>query len=277
MKIYSKILPLVIILAISITACSKKKSGIPVPKDAAVVFHIDGASLNSKLSWDEVKKSDWFKNAIEMVEEEDEMAKKLLNDPEESGIDIKSSAYIFMTPRGRGGYAGIVVSLKDEKKFETLIQKAGGGSEVKKTDGMSVILNDDDNVITWKGNKMVFIADNPEINSGSGFMNDDREEYNFGTDSLLYFAKEIHGLSGKKSLGSNSKFASLMDEKGDMHFWVNSAALSGSMLSGPLSLTNVGKLFEDNIGTGTLSFDNGKITMRGKQYYGKELDRKSVV
>ena len=88
------------ILAIVFASCSGKKSNVPVPANAALVFHFDGASLNSKLSWDEIKNSEWFKKLKEQADNSDETAKKLMENPEESGLNTKSDFYFFLTPRG---------------------------------------------------------------------------------------------------------------------------------------------------------------------------------
>lgn len=66
MKLSIKSLSLIItsILLLALSSCSKKAS-VPVPEDAFFVLHIDGASLNSKLSWDEIKKSEWFKKVYD--------------------------------------------------------------------------------------------------------------------------------------------------------------------------------------------------------------------
>ncbi len=268
MKTYIKLSVVAILLVTAAASCSKKKSGIPVPADAAFVLHIDGKSIGSKLSWEEVKKGEWFKTAME--EADDATAKAILNDPDESGLDLNSDSYFFVAPRGRGGYTGFVTNLKDVKKFEALAAQMAEGAAIKKDGDISILPNDDDNaVVTWKGNRLVFIADNPEMSSNAAF--GEGRGRSIAIDSLADIAKEIHGLSGKKSLGNNSKFASLLDNKGDMHFWANGSAFGAGSLPGPLAMTNMTLLFEDNISTGTLTFDNGKITVKGKSYYNKDL------
>lgn len=268
LKINLKYLPVIAVLAIVFASCSGKKSNVPVPADAALVMHIDGKSLNSKLSWDEVKKSEWFKQAYSMTEKE--LAKTILNDPEESGVDMKSDVYIFTTPRGRGGYAAIIIGLKDEKKFGEFLMKVERGEKIETVDGMSVV-SQDENIMTWKDGRMVYIANNPDINSGSNMLGGSRRTYDFEKDSLLAIAKEIYNMKGKKSLGNNSKFSSLLSEKGDMHFWVNSGSMYGNSLGGILALTKIGSLVEGNIGAGTVSFEDGKIVFKGKNYYNKDL------
>lgn len=269
LKINLKYLPVIAVLAIVFASCSGKKSNVPVPADAAVVFHFDGASLNSKLSWDEIKSSEWFKKAKEQAEKSDETAQKIMDNPEESGLNIKSDIYVFLTPRGRGGYLSAVCDIKDVKKFEDFLQKASKGEKVEKISGLSYV-GDDDAFLTWSDKKLVFVANNPDINSAGSFTGNSRR-YDFEKDSLLKIAEEIHSLKGKNSLGNNSKFSSLLSEKGDIHFWVNSGSMYGNSLGGILALTKIGSLVEGNIGAGTVSFEDGKIVFKGKNYYNKDL------
>ena len=60
--------PLLCLLAILLMMASCKngnKSDLFIPKDAALVFHINSSSLSSKLSWEDIKKTAWFKDAYE--------------------------------------------------------------------------------------------------------------------------------------------------------------------------------------------------------------------
>ncbi|MGB3007818.1 MAG: DUF4836 family protein [Chitinophagaceae bacterium] len=269
MKLSLKSLPLIFtsMLLIIFSSCSKK-TNVPVPQDAFFVLHVDGASLNAKLSWDEIKQSEWFKKAKEEVK--DELAKTILDNPEESGINIKSDAYIFMSARGKGGYAAVTCNLTDEKKFEAFVTKVSNGKKAEIIDGITV-LADNDNIITWKGNRLVFIADNPDVNPSAGGFGGEIERSNFETDSLVIFAKEIYNLKSSKSLGNNSKFNSLLKEKGDAHIWVNSGSLYSKSMPAMLALTKANLLFDGNISTAAFSFENGKIVIKGKNYFNKEL------
>ena len=67
-----------------------------------------------------------------------------------------------------------------------------------------------------------------------------------------------------KSIGNNSKFSSLLKTKGDMHFWINSGSFGGNTLPAVLAITKAGMLFKDNISTGTVNFEDGKITLKAK-------------
>ncbi len=267
MKLRSICLLLTGLTLLFLTSCSSKKSDVPVPEDASFVMHIDGASLNSKLSWDEIKQSELFKLAME--ETKDSLGIKILNNPEESGLNIKSDAYIFMKNQGRGGYAAIICNLTDETKFETFIKQVIKDKTIEKKDDIAII-NNEDNILTWKKDRLIIISNAP--GTKKGFYDSEDSEVNFSSDSLIIFAKEIYELKKSKSIGNNSKFSSLLETKGDMHFWVNSSSLGGDALPAMLAITKAGMLFKDNISTGTVSFEDGKITLKAKNYLNKDLE-----
>lgn len=90
--------------------------GLLVPKDAGVVVHVNSASLSSKLSWEEISQTDWFKDLAK--ETTDSTAQKLMSEPAHSGIDTKASLVFYLRKLGRGGYAVFTGSVKDPAAFE---------------------------------------------------------------------------------------------------------------------------------------------------------------
>lgn len=266
-----KLIPnaLMLLLVVLVTSCSKK-SNVPVPEDAAVVVHIDGASLSSKLSWDEIKQSEWYRIANEKTK--DSLSRVVLNDPEASGIDIKSDMYVFVKMQGKGSYTAVIGNVKDEKAFANFMSKSMEGKTPTKEGDISVIRSEK-SVLTWKGNRFVMIADSPEANASGNMMgSQDYENRGFPVDSLVYFANQVYNLDGKKSLGNNERFADMLKEKGDAHFWINTGSMYGGAMPAMLALTKANLLFKDNVTAATLNFDNGKITVDGKSYYNKELE-----
>src|SRR5882724_8053909 len=95
------------------TSCGKKggSSGLLVPKDAAIVVHINSASLSSKLSWDDIKQTGWFKEILKT--ETDTLGLKLLGDPTSSGVDTKKDFVFYLKKHGQGGYLVFEGSLAD--------------------------------------------------------------------------------------------------------------------------------------------------------------------
>jgi hypothetical protein len=62
----------------------------------------------------------------------------------------------------------------------------------------------------------------------------------------------------------------LIKETGDIHYWVN-AEQYGNSLGGLLSMVKLSVLFEGNAYGTTVNFENGKISLKSKAWYNKEL------
>lgn len=262
--------PLLLALAVTVTlfavSCKKGgKTGLLVPKEAAFVMYFNSGSLSSKLSWNEIKQSEWFKEA--QKEATDSFARKVLNDPAVSGVDTEKGFCFFVAPRGRGGYATFQGGIKDLAAFEAMLKSSTetSGAPVKSGDLNVLTVNGNSAVLTWNKSTFIFVADAPINTSGMG--------NKFPSDSLILFAKNTYALKGKALLDEDSKFADLIESKGDVHMWYNAGNLYNSMSMGMMDMLKLSTLTEGNIGTGTLSFDDGKISFIGKQYYGKELTK----
>src|SRR4051794_9578916 len=102
-------------------SCKNNKAGLPIPKEAAVVFHINTSSLESKLSWDEIKNTAWFQQAYK--HSNDSLQQKLMKNPAASGIDTKGDLTFFLQRRRSGGFGVFEGMLKDADAFETFTKK----------------------------------------------------------------------------------------------------------------------------------------------------------
>ena len=98
--------PLLLVLAafvLLMASCkSGGKSGLFIQKNAAIVITVSPSSLSSKLSWEEIKKTEWFQDLSK--ENTDSFAAKILNNPDAAGMDMKKDFAFFMKKQGRGGY-----------------------------------------------------------------------------------------------------------------------------------------------------------------------------
>src|SRR5215217_1492475 len=123
-------------------------TGLPVPKDADMVVHINGSSLNSKVNWAELKQTEWFTNSMD--ETRDSFHRMLLNDPESSGIDIKSDFIYFTKRAGNSGYMVFEGNLKNADAFEAFIKKMHkGGGEAQKKGDLQYINTGNSNLVSW--------------------------------------------------------------------------------------------------------------------------------
>src|SRR5690242_9571855 len=131
-------------IALLFASCSNKKSGtsgLMVPKDAAMVIHINSASLSSKITWNEIKATNWFKKIQGEAKAEDTLAQKLLNDPSQSGIDTKKDFVMYMKKRGRGGYMVFEGYLTSQATYEQMLAEMNKKQpkEIKKHGDFSYI------------------------------------------------------------------------------------------------------------------------------------------
>lgn len=272
---FAQLVVLALVL-ITFSSCSSTPKA-PIPANAAFVLHINGKSLNEKLPWSEVKESQWFKLASAEAGG-DSLVKVLMNDPAQSGIDIKSDAWVFVANRGKGAYAAFSCTLSDAKKLESLIKTANPQAKIQQKESTSYI-GEGNSLMSWNGSRLLVLGDASSLNNslnGGGSYDEYSESGNsnaYGTDSLLAIAQELYSLKSSNKLGDNSKFADLIDTKGDVHFWMNAGSLyNNSMASSLLSLSKISNLLEGNIATATIAFNDGAIQIDSKSYVGKELE-----
>ena len=256
------------------TASCKKagKTGLLVPKDAAVVVHINSASLSSKLSWEEISQTDWFKEMSK--EADDSTAQKLLKDPGQSGIDTKADLVFYMKRQGRGGYMIFEGSIKDATTFESFNKEINKGAATVKDGDINYMTLEKSGMLAWNKSKFAYIADSPMPDMQQAFdKSSSFETYKFPADSLKKFGKDALTLESSDNLDSDSRFTSMINDGSDMHLWMNASNLYGNSLGGMLSMMKFNLLLENNVSATSLNFDNGKIVMKSKGYYGKEMSK----
>lgn len=161
-------------------------------------------------------------------------------------------------------------SIKDAAAFEALVKKASGNNEVQKDGEWTMIAPNDRSLVAWNSSKFAVINDMPFGNMNP--MMGDREEKRFGTDSLKVFVKQVMTLDNDESLFDDERFASVMKETGDMHVWFNAGSIYSDM-TGMMSMMKAGSLLEGNVMAGAINFEDGKITGKMKQFYGKEMQK----
>lgn len=265
MKPMLKNLLTICLVAFILSSCSNKNADLLIPKDAAMVMHINAASLSSKLTWTDIKNSEWFK-LMNTKEAKTDFEKKLLDDPAASGIDMNSDMYLFMKPSGRHAYMAFQGKLKDVKAFEDMVKKMNDGNEIKK-DGAISYTGEGLDFMTWTNERFMMVG---ETNTDRRFSNSSGGELT--KDSMLNFAKATYNLKSSNSIGNNSKFNSVLNEKGDLHIWIdNTLAMRGNEMAKQLSFMKASTVFEGNSTGIIINFENGQIRGVSKAYYNKEL------
>ncbi|MEP7374841.1 MAG: DUF4836 family protein [Chitinophagaceae bacterium] len=273
MKRVSVLLTLSLFVALLVASCKKgDKTGLLVPEDAGLVVHINSPSLTSKLSWEEISQTEWFQELSK--EATDSTAQKLLKDPGQSGIDTKADLVFYIKKQGRGGYVALTGTVKDAAAFEAFNKEISKGEATVTKDGdISYMSSNKPGILAWNSSRFVYIGDSPLPDMQQAFDRQaSHESYKFPTDSLKMFGKTALTLKSDVNLDKDSRFSSLIQDGSDVHIWANVSGLYGNSLgSGMLSMMKLNMLLDGNVSATSLNFDNGKIAVKSKQYYGEEM------
>lgn len=274
-----KLRSLVLLAAASLllfTACKNSKSpDLLVPKEALMAIHINLESLSSKLSWDEVSKTSWFQD-IAKEASTDSVAKQLLAQPAQSGVDTRKSQTLFVaSSKPRSFYTGWQGSLTDAAAFEKFLRQVDKDQKTTytKEGELNIASNNEAVVIAWNNSKFLMLGNfgaDKYMAPGNG------GPFSGGNpltiDSLKQIAVTLFKRKGDGLLGSDKRFAELITDGGDLHWWGNYAStIFNEYSGGMLSMMKVNLLVENTATAATISFDNGKITARTRQYLGKEV------
>jgi len=263
------ILLLLSVIITGIVSCSHKNNNMAVPHDASVAVLINTKSLTSKVSWQEIQQNEWFKNLYSR--QNDSLGKQILDDPANSGIDIKSDLAFFIQKEGRGGYMALEGGVQNAAAFESFATRINKGGSVSKDGDVNILKTSNRSLVAWTNNRFIYIMDAPARSVKAGWHTEISEGFSFPTDSLQKFAVELFDLPGKNNLLNDDRFVSLMKETGDIHYWVNAEKYYGN-ISGYLSLiSGLSVLFEGNAYGTAINFENGKIAFRSRAYYNTKL------
>ena len=261
-------------------SCSKKtnKEGRYIPSDAGVVVHVNGESLNAKLPWAEIKENEAFKKMIADTSVSS-FTKSLLENPENSGVNIKADLILFVVKDTTGGYTAVEGSINDEAKFKTMLTSALKNGKETAKDGFTYF-TDEKTSVAYNKEKFVVAINTPQVSEMDKAITDPMSmDTSVVTQPVIKVARDMNivttailNLKEDASLGRNEQFSGLMAEKGDAHFWLNAKSFSPTeALSGIGAMANLSKLYDGAITTATVNFENGKINLDAKSYGGKEI------
>jgi len=266
-----------------LASCKNRSAGgnLPIPKDAAIAVHIDNSSLASKLNWNEIKATTWFKELS--TNEDDSLAKKLLDNPEAAGMNVKEDMAFFVQKRGKATVGVFEGTVKDAAAFEqfntSLLQKKGSAAQVEKEGNISTLKMDENVIVSWDANRFTYAFASDmmsRLNQAYEFDEEQPKKTVFGTDSLKAYIKYLYNLGGDALLTSDDRYEDLLKEKGDVHFWMNSEEYYNMISEGAMSLMSMMKftaLIENSVSASTLSFDDGQITVKSKQYVSEDMEK----
>ena len=276
---YLKLAVSVILISTVITSCSTKSAnqGKMVPKEAFVVVVANTKSITSKLNWNDMMQSSWFKE-FQKDSALTQWNRKLIDHPELSGIDPNGDQVCFLLKNGDDAQAVFIGDIKDVKTFESANKRFDSTAQPTKDGNLNFLMIHNKTLLSWNDQKFMFIFNVPMKNPSFSMTMDSTSSMQKapvaqgGTDQLIPLSKRIFSLNSDSSLVHDEKFANLVNEDGDLHIWLNMEQFSkGNMAMGMMSMLKMDKFFDGNVSTATVNFDMGKITIKQKTYASKDV------
>jgi len=270
MKQAIRLIVLITVSGILFTACKSKTNelGKMIPGNVLGVVHINGKSLTSKLSWDEIKQNSWFKEAYNDSATK-EWIKKIMDNPENSGINVKGDIVFFVQKVGDDMRITVEGEVKDEKAFEQFNKNSTDNGTVTKENNLSTLNLKNEGVVTWNDKKFAYVI-NKHTPKYNYFDTAQKVEVPDMT-AVTAFSKSLFNLKADSTLGKDEKFSALLQEDGDIHAWYNTAeAIKSIPMMGVVSMLKMDALL-NNIVTYTVNFEDGKISVKNKVYGSKEM------
>jgi len=268
-----------VIAVILFSSCSKtNKQGRYIPVKAGAVFHLNGKSINEKLTWDEIRQNEAFKD-MSSDSSVPAYAKVILNNPDSSGLDIKNDIEIFIVKDSAGGYAGVEGFIKDKTKFKQFLGNAHKDAKETTKDGYtyltdmhaSVAYNDDKFFVAINVPQMATMGKMPSMDRPTDSAFGGIDEIKYDRD-MAGVAASLVSLKEDESLAKDDHFTELMKTTGDVHMFYNAQYLNAAGNLGAMSaMVNMDKVTNGAQATATVNFDNGKINIDLKSYGSKEL------
>lgn len=266
-------------MAIVFASCNKGGDEAKmIPGNAIFVASINMQSVNKKISWKEVKQTAWFQK-LYADSTTPEWRRKILDNPEASGIDLDKNITFFATKNGEQDmYLVAEGIIKNEKDFEQFNKNFDPAQNVTKSGDVSTLTLKDQSILAWKGNQFAYVM-NSSFNP-SQMMSNWNDTANLPSNPapinnsalLSGYAVKLFTLHADSSLAKNDKFSDLLKSKGDMYFWQNTEeSMKNNPALGMVSMLKMDAFFKNNFSAFTVNFENGKIEIDQKQYMSKEL------
>lgn len=264
--------------AMLFVSCKKTNTqGRYIPANAALAMHVNGKSISEKISWSDIKANPLFDN-VYSDSTLSANVKKILDNPENSGIDTKTDMMVFLQKDSAGGYVAFEGTIKNEAAFKAFCSEVTDNAKTVEKDGISYAVKFP-LCIGWDKEHFVYIADAPQVGKMDALsrrmMND---SIDISSDrkprDITATCQGIFALDKSKSLAEDERFSKLVNESGDIHFWMNSEELyKNGETNMALAMLNLEKLYKGSVTAATLNFDNGQINMKARGYAGEELTK----
>lgn len=257
-------------LGLFVISCGGKKvdgdslSRIPASENA--VFSVNWSQLLEKAGPEQLLASvEKAGTGAKSKEEDAQILKELILDPASKGLDVKKSAYGYLSLEGEEPMGTVMLPIGDGKKFEEFLG-ASKTLATEKKEGYTLINKKD-----AEGDKDVIVG------FDGAFLVVCWGEGDLSTRLANFFESKP-----EKSMADNTDLKSLLSQGNDINLWVNSTGLYNIAKKDPsnqqavMGLSFLGldakKLDDNNIGM-SMNFKKGKMVMNAKGNFNEKLEK----
>lgn len=268
---------LIAFIGIIFTSC-KKKSEVAkmIPSDALVVGYFDTRSIMDKLPFEEVKSTQMYKDVM-ADSSLPAWGREFIDDPGKTGIDLDKGMVFFSTKTSGDNFNFVVEgNLKNAADFEKMNQQVEPSQKVADQKGIKMLTMKNNGVVAWNDKNFVYV-----FSTSTGQKNIENWQQDTAMipkipqgdlDQARNYAVRLFSLPSDSTLAKEDHFNSLMNQKGDMKFWLNNEQLFTSMPEmGMLGMLKLDAFIKDSRTAYVVNFEKGEIVMDQKSYYGKEM------
>lgn len=273
-NLFKSVLVLIAVCFVFSSCKSKLNTAKMVPADAIFVSYFNTKSMLDKVPYSELKETQIFKDAFADTTLP-EWGKKLLEDPQQAGIDLDKGLMMFIN-KGNEKSANIVVegAVKNAGDFEKFNKNLDATAQVSKEKYINILVLKNKSVVGWNDKDFIYVinmdASGNDLESFSDSTLPKMPEGNI--EEAKAYCQRLFSLQEDSSLAKDKRFSNLMDAKGDMKVWLNNERLFELSPSlGMLSMLKINDLIKDSRSTYVVEFDEGKIEAEQKTYVGKDL------
>lgn len=261
---------------IVMVSCGKKapKEAKYIPKDATAVMVVNPKSLEDKMKKGNLTIDTFIKKFQTGSDTMSAKDKKTWEDFKNSGVSLDDNLFLFVTQKGsmqkgQSSAFSVLATIKDEAKFEKFVKEQDDlkSKAITKDKGFSYLSTSYNSSLAW--NKEVVIV--TMYNKVAKFEFDSLGNYKMPdeTDTKKEQAEEVaryFSLKEAESVASVDLFNDMFKEKADGYLFGTSSGSLAALSATPLNLPKLQELLKDNYSASTLSFEDGKIVLKGTSY-----------
>lgn len=250
---------------------SKNEEGKMIPSTATYVSVVNTESIGKHLTWEEVKTSGWY-HFIKTNESLPEWTKKVLNSPEESGINFNKSL-IFFTNLSMAGktYTAITGTLNNQKDFDQFNKEFSNLGEIRKQGKIQMLSLSGNQLLGWNENNFVYLS-STHIAVPMPVNPEEMDSTTMTSEEMMAECLNIFELKKENSLSKNEIFSNLIKENAEIRFYINGEELmKNNPVTGIGSMLNTDVFFKNNVTTLAIKFEDGEIDIHHRQYMSDKL------